>query len=73
MFSAVGIVKAVGEEELLLNELVEMKKIYELHSNNLSILRETQRLLRKKRFSDLEIKTMESMGYKYRREYEEKL
>jgi predicted GIY-YIG superfamily endonuclease len=73
MFSTIGFVKPEGEEGELLQKRKEIQSKYETHMAYFSKLRETERLLRKRKLSDDEMKTMKSLGYEYRSEYHERL
>ena len=73
LFSAIGVVKPEGDEAVLINKRKEIQLRYDAHTAYFSKLRETERLLRKRRLSEDELKTMKSLGYEYRSEYSEKL
>jgi hypothetical protein len=72
-FSAIGVIKAKGKEKDLIIERNAIKKSHDMHAANLTKLRETERLLRKRRLTDDEMKTLKAMGYEYRSEYHDKL
>lgn len=73
LFSAIGVVKPEHEEEMLIKQRKEIQFRYDAHTAYFSKLRETERLLRKRKLSDEEMKTMKSLGYEYRSEYDERL
>lgn len=73
LFSAIGVTKPEGEEEVLIKQRKEIQLRYDTHTAYFFKLRETERLLRKRKLSDDEMKAMKSLGYEYRSEYHERL
>jgi hypothetical protein len=58
LFSAIGLVKPEGEEAVLIKKRQDIQLMYDAHTVYFSKLRETERLLRKRRLSKEEMKTM---------------